>query len=179
MFPVSVTKMSPMRAASVGGSEAPASFEGTYYRVENAYCAPQPNPIPPMMIGGGGEQKTLRLVAQYADWWNFSGESADTYAHKLDVLRKHCQAVGRNYDEIVKTWSAEGIAVAQTEAEAQRIAAASPYKKDVFIGTPAQIAEQLRAFVDLGAEYLIVRVLDFPDTAGVELFAHEVIPLLG
>ena len=159
-------------------TEAPASFAGTYYRIENAYCAPRPDPMPPIMIGGGGERKTLRVVAQYADWWNFPGGSVENYARKLDVLRQHCQAVGRDYGDIVKTWSPEAIAIAKTEAEARQIAETSLFKKDVIIGTPAQVAEQIQPFVDLGVERLIVRVIDFPDTAGVELFAQEVIPLL-
>ncbi len=160
-------------------TQAPASYAGTYYRIENAYAEPRPDPIPPLLIGGGGEKRTLRLVAQYADLWNIPGGSAANYAHKLDVLRQHCQAVGRDYDEIVKTWSAEAIAVAGTEAEAQRIAAASPYtNRDAIIGTPAQVAEQLQAFVDLGVAYLIVRLVDFPNTAGIELFVQEVMPRL-
>ncbi len=56
-------------------TESPASFEGKYYRIENAYCSPKPNPIPPLLIGGGGEQLTLRVVAKYADWWNVPGGS--------------------------------------------------------------------------------------------------------
>jgi alkanesulfonate monooxygenase SsuD/methylene tetrahydromethanopterin reductase-like flavin-dependent oxidoreductase (luciferase family) len=159
-------------------TEAPASFEGQYYRIDNAYCEPRPDPIPPLLIGGGGEQLTLRVVAKYADWWNISGGTLDNYAHKLDVLRQHCAAVGRNYDEIVKTWSADAIAVAETEAEAARIAAASPYSNNTIMGTPAQVAEQLQAFIDLGVEYLIVRLLDFPNPAGIELFMQEVVPLL-
>ncbi len=159
-------------------TESPASFAGTYYRLDNAYCEPRPDPIPPLLIGGGGEQLTLRLVAKYADWWNFPGGTASNYAHKLNVLRQHCDAVGREYDEIVKTWSAEAIAVAETTAEAQRIAAASPYNQHAIIGTPAQVAEQLQVFVDLGVEYLIVRLLDFPNTAGIELFVQEVMPRL-
>src|SRR5215469_5147655 len=74
-------------------TEAPASFAGTYYQIENAYCMPRPDPVPPIMIGGGGEQKTLRAVARYADWWNLPGGTAPTYAHKLQVLRRHCQDV--------------------------------------------------------------------------------------
>lgn len=159
-------------------TESPVTFTGTYYQVENAYCEPRPDPLPPLLIGGGGERLTLRLVAKYADWWNFPGGTASNYAHKLQVLRRHCAAVGRDYDEIVKTWSAEAIAVAETTAEAQRIAAASPYNQHAIIGTPAQVAEQLREFVDLGVEYLIVRVLDFPNTAGIELFTREVMPRL-
>jgi len=155
-----------------------ATFTGKYHRIENAYCAPRPDPVPPIMIGGGGEQKTLRVVARHADWWNFPGGTVENYAHKLDVLRRHCDAEGRYFDSIVKTWSPEAIALASTEAEAHRIAEASLYKKDVIIGTPAQVAEELQAFVDLGVERLIVRVVDFPDMTGIEMFSREVIPLL-
>ena len=160
-------------------TESPADYAGAHYRIDDAYCEPRPDPIPPLLIGGGGEKRTLRLVAQYADWWNIPGGSAATYAHKLSVLRQHCDALGRDYDRILKTWSAEAIAVAETEEVAQRIAAASPYNnQDAIVGTPAQVADRLREFTDLGVEYLIVRVLDFPDTAGIELFVHEVMPRL-
>jgi alkanesulfonate monooxygenase SsuD/methylene tetrahydromethanopterin reductase-like flavin-dependent oxidoreductase (luciferase family) len=159
-------------------TEAPASFVGQHYRIENAWLAPRPTPAPQILIGGGGEQRTLRVVAKYADWWNYPGGSVENYAHKLDVLRQHCAEVGRDYNEIVKTWSAEGVAIGETEAEARRIAEASKWKTDVLVGTPGQIAEQLQAFVDLGVEYLIVRLVDFPSAAGVELFAQDVIPRL-
>jgi alkanesulfonate monooxygenase SsuD/methylene tetrahydromethanopterin reductase-like flavin-dependent oxidoreductase (luciferase family) len=159
-------------------AESPASFKGAYYRIENATCEPRPDPLPPLMIGGAGEQLTLRVVAKHADWWNVTSKTVKNYRRKLNVLRGHCAAVGRDYDEIVKTWSVEGIAVARTEAEAQRIAAASPYSASPIAGTPAQVAEQLQEFVDLGAQYLVVRVLDFPSTKGIELFAREVIPRL-
>ena len=159
-------------------TESPATFEGTYYRIENVYCAPRPNPVPPIMVGGGGEQKTLRVVARHADWWNYPGGSVENYARKLDILRQHCDAEGRNYDDIVKTWSPEAIAIANTEAEARQIADTHLYKKDLIIGTPAQVAEELQAFIDLGVERLIVRIVDFPDNTNLELFAREVIPLL-
>jgi alkanesulfonate monooxygenase SsuD/methylene tetrahydromethanopterin reductase-like flavin-dependent oxidoreductase (luciferase family) len=159
-------------------TSAPASFEGAHYRIDQAYCVPRPQPVPPLLIGGGGERRTLRLVAKYADWWNIPGGSAANYAHKLDVLREHCAAVGRPYDAIRKTWSAEAIAVAPTAAEAERIAAASPYDNHPIVGTPEQVAAQLQAFVDLGVTYLIVRLVDFPATAGIELFVREVLPRL-
>jgi alkanesulfonate monooxygenase SsuD/methylene tetrahydromethanopterin reductase-like flavin-dependent oxidoreductase (luciferase family) len=159
-------------------TESPASFAGKHYRIDNAYCEPRPDPIPPLLIGGGGEQLTLRLVAKYADWWNLPGGTAANYAHKLDVLRQHCATVGRDYDTILKTWSADAVAIAATEAEARRIAEASPYNSNTIIGTPEQVAQQLQVFIDLGVEYLIVRVLDFPATAGIELFVQDVIPRL-
>ncbi|RIK32941.1 MAG: LLM class F420-dependent oxidoreductase, partial [Chloroflexi bacterium] len=141
------------------------------------------DPIPPLLIGGGGEQLTLRVVAKYADMWNIPGGSPENYGRKLEVLRQHCDAVGRNYDEIVKTWSAEAVTVARTEAEAReaearRIAAASPYNNNPIVGAPEQVAEQLQKFVDLGVTYLIVRLLDFPRLEGIQLFIDEVMPRL-
>ena len=159
-------------------TESPATFEGEHYRIDNAYCEPQPDPIPPILIGGGGEKLTLRVVAQHADWWNIPGGTLENYARKLGVLRGHCHVVGRDYDEIVKTWSAEAVAVAATHEEAERIAAASPYNNNSILGTPAEVAAQLQPFIDLGVRCLIVRLLDFPETAGIELFANEVMPRL-
>ena len=155
-------------------TESPASFEGKFYRIKDAYCSPQPNPMPPLLIGGGGEQLTLRVVAKYADLWNIPGGSLENYAHKLGILREHCAAIGRDFDSIVKTWSAESIALGETEAEAQRILAASPYHNHPIVGDPAQVAAQLQRFIDLGVTYLVVRLIDFPNPAGMELFVNEV-----
>src|SRR6476646_5102623 len=79
-------------------------YEGKHYRLEETLCSPMPvsSPRPRIMIGGSGERKTLRLVAQYADACNIFG-GADEVAHKLDVLRRHCDAVGRDPNEIEVT----------------------------------------------------------------------------
>ncbi len=82
-------------------SESEEPYEGTHYRLERTLNRPQPLRTPPILIGGGGERKTLRLVAQYAQACNlFGGPDVE---RKLDVLRGHCEAVGRDYDEIEKT----------------------------------------------------------------------------
>lgn len=80
-------------------------FEGEHYRLAETLCVPQPltRPRPPIMIGGGGERRTLLLVARYADACNLFGASEDEVAHKLSVLRDHCEAEGRDYDAIEKT----------------------------------------------------------------------------
>ena len=80
-------------------------FEGRHYRLAETICVPQPlsRPRPQILIGGGGEKKTLRLVARYADACNLFGSSVADVAHKLEVLREHCAAEGRDYDGIVKT----------------------------------------------------------------------------
>ncbi len=83
------------------GSEKP--FRSEHYQLERPLNSPQSltRPHPPILIGGGGEKKTLRLVAQYADACNLF--PTPEIPRKLDILREHCQAVGRNYDEIEKT----------------------------------------------------------------------------
>jgi F420-dependent oxidoreductase-like protein len=80
-------------------------FEGHHYQLAETMCVPAPltSPYPPIMIGGGGEKKTLLLVARYADACNLFAVSPEDVAHKLDVLRAHCDAEGRDYDTITKT----------------------------------------------------------------------------
>jgi F420-dependent oxidoreductase-like protein len=80
-------------------------FDGRHYQLAETLCVPQPirQPHPPIMVGGGGERRTLRLVARYGDACNLFGTSQEEVAHKLDVLRAHCAAEGRDYDRIDKT----------------------------------------------------------------------------
>ncbi len=77
-------------------------FDGRYYQLKEARLEPKPiqKPYPPFVIGGSGEQLTLRVVAQYADIWNFGGAVGEEYTHKQNVLREHCAAVGRDFNEI-------------------------------------------------------------------------------
>lgn len=86
-------------------SEDDGPYEGRHYRLAETVCVPPPvqQPRPPILIGGSGERKTLRLVAQYADACNIFRSDVDGMRHKLDVLRRHCDDVGRDYDEIEKT----------------------------------------------------------------------------
>lgn len=164
-------------------TESPASFAGQHHRIDGAYCNPQPDPVPPIMIGGGGEQLMLRVVARHADWWCIPGGSFAQVEHKMNVLRQHCTAVGRDYDTIVKVGSVGVLAVAPTRSEAQRLAEASIfYKPDavgsVIAGEPAQVADQLRRFADLGATQLIMRFADFPRLNCASRFVEQVLPLL-
>ena len=86
-------------------SEDNGPYEGRHYQLAETVCVPAPltRPHPPVMIGGGGEKKTLLLVARHADACNLFGSSPEDVAHKLDVLRAHCTDVGRDYDTITKT----------------------------------------------------------------------------
>ncbi|GAB2737938.1 LLM class F420-dependent oxidoreductase [Kitasatospora kifunensis] len=90
-------------------SDDDGPYQGRHYQLAETICVPRPlrNPRPPIIIGGSGEKKTLRLVAQYADACNLFGTSIEEVSHKLDVLRAHCADVGRDYAAIEKTvmWS--------------------------------------------------------------------------
>jgi F420-dependent oxidoreductase-like protein len=86
-------------------SDDDGPFDGRHYQLAETLCVPAPlsSPRPQIMVGGGGEKKTLLLVARYADACNLFAVSPEDVAHKLDVLRAHCDSEGRDYDEITKT----------------------------------------------------------------------------
>jgi F420-dependent oxidoreductase-like protein len=94
-------------------------YEGRYYQLAETLCSPLPisSPRPPILIGGSGERKTLRLVAQYADACNLFASTPAEVSHKLDVLRAHCVDVGRNVDDIRVTvlYGGPGLAPGETD----------------------------------------------------------------
>jgi alkanesulfonate monooxygenase SsuD/methylene tetrahydromethanopterin reductase-like flavin-dependent oxidoreductase (luciferase family) len=83
-------------------TEPTVDFDGRYYQLKDARSEPKPvqKPYPPFVIGGGGEQLTLRVVAKHADIWNAAGGTVDQFTHKVGVLQEHCAAIGRNPAEI-------------------------------------------------------------------------------
>jgi len=160
-------------------TESPATFQGNYYQIQDAYCEPHPSPLPPIMVGGGGEQLTLRVVAQYADWWNLDIKTPAEYTRKRAILQQHCAAVGRDEAQITKMYSSELVAIDEDEGRARRLAEASPFYRPEtsLVGTPAQIVARLREYTAVGAQVVSMRFADFPDTHGITLFADTVIPL--
>ncbi len=86
-------------------TEAAPDFEGRYYQLKQAYCEPKPiqKPYPPFVIGGGGEQLTLRIVARYADVWNMAGGPPEVFKHKSEVLDGHCVTIGRDPATITRS----------------------------------------------------------------------------
>ena len=158
---------------------APATYHGQHYQVTNAYCEPRPNPIPPIMVGGAGEQYLLRVVAEHADWWNYVFSSLEEYSHKQAVLKRHCQAVERDYNTIVQVVHA-GVLVAENERAVQRLRESPDVRplENCVIGTPEQVATTLRAIVGQGASRLTVHFADAPRPDGTQLFGMEVIPQL-
>jgi alkanesulfonate monooxygenase SsuD/methylene tetrahydromethanopterin reductase-like flavin-dependent oxidoreductase (luciferase family) len=160
-------------------SEDGATFHGKHYLIDDAYCNPKPDPAPPIMIGGGGEKYTLRVVARHADWWNGNFLDEKAYAHKLNVLSGYCDEVDRGFEDILKS-SQWCVAVADSEEDALKLAQRSQYYHErLFItGSPESVASRLGALVDTGVEYFQLYFPQYNNTETAKLFAHEVIPEL-
>jgi F420-dependent oxidoreductase-like protein len=127
-----------------------SNFDGRYYQLRDARCEPKPfqEPRPPLVIGGGGEKRTLRIAARHADQWNLAGGTPEVLAHKLEVLRAHCADLGRDPTEIE----------ASVQVRAQ--------------GDPADVADRAAAMVDAGAQHVIVGFRAPFDAHALEPVAH-------
>jgi len=174
------------------------SLDGKHYQVDDAIVAPKPlqEGGPPMWIAGGGEKVTLKIAAKYAQYTNFTSEP-DGFAHKSQVLADHCQAVGTDYDAIIRSANFNAV-IGTSESDvkeriarlrAQQVSKADESAVDVMLGTVSapesasgtteQAIEKLKRMQELGCEYAIMY---FPEAAydrtGIELFEREVIPAL-
>ena len=158
-------------------TEDSPTFQGKYYSIENAYCSPRPDPIPPLLIGGFGPKRTLKIVAQYADWCNINDSDLAFCKSRLDILRDHCRTVGRDYETIVKTYICDCVAVAPTRSQAESIKQASDFAQyQPMVGTADELTDQIQSYADLGFSHFILRFADYPKTDSVELFINEVLP---
>jgi len=163
-------------------SEGSFSFEGKFYNISKAICMPKPlqKPHPPIMIGGDGEKTLLRLVAKYGDACNLFGGSAVVVRHKLSVLKEHCKAVRRDYDEILKT-RLGSVIIAKDRGQAISIAeedGISPerLKSRTIFGSPAEVKAEIRELADAGLEYLILNMPPKREETMLKQFAEEIIP---
>ncbi len=151
-------------------TQSPANYTGKHYSIQDAYCEPRPTPPPPLLIAGGGEKLTLRIVAKYADWMNVNFCNAETYARKLNVLKRHCAEVGRDFASIKKTYFGfVSVTPDGTQPEPRG-------NLHIVYGTPDDVTKELKEFVELGVEHFILRFMDFPSLEGLELFLSDVAP---
>jgi len=154
------------------------TFKGRYYEVNDSSCYPKPAD-PLLMIGGSGEQLTLRLVAKYADKWNVSmiGDPS-VYKVKVEALKRHCGKVGRDFSEIVKS-QLHLITLTDSDEEARRLVKNSGLcgMCDV-VGSPRTVVEQLKQHVNLGVDEFRFYFMPFPNIDSTKLFIEEVMPEL-
>jgi len=176
-----------------------ANFEGKYYQLRGAINEPKgvQKPRIPIWVGGSGEKVTLKLVAKYADACNIGGVNPDVYRHKFDVLRQHCETVGRDYNSIIK--SAEVFTHLVLPGQTAEQVTAKP-RRDVgtllgreisleefrnnnflaypqgFIGTPQEAIDVFGSLVDAGVEYFILYMPHVVHLDNLRAFAQEVLP---
>ena len=157
--------------------EKRATFHGQYFHAEDAILEPKPvqKPHPPILIGGGGEQLTLRAVARLGNACNIFGDP-ETVRRKFEVLRRHCDTVGRNYDEIERT-SLTGLLLARDDAalraKRERLNAPDPFRG--FAVTVPQAVDLAGRYRDVGVQLMICSVYK-NDAEKQELLATEVMP---
>jgi F420-dependent oxidoreductase-like protein len=168
-------------------TEEKASYRGKYYRLKEAVCEPKPlqKPHPPITIGGSGEKLTLKVTAQYADRYDWGYlPSLELYKHKLEVLKSHCKAVGRDLQEIEKScWPGGQIFIAQNRKELDekvlrwkpKSVSMKDFKKFSLIGTPDECARKIQQYADLGVTYFMLFFGDLLSMNGVRLFAETVV----
>ena len=142
-----------------GGSGTHGAFEGTRTTATHLINSPQSlsRPRVPILVGGGGERKTLRLVARYADACNLFGRDPEAFRRKLDVLHEHCDAIGRPYDEIERT------TLVSLDPETESTDA---------------IVERFGVLAEAGAQHIIFSARGVADTTRLERIAAEVFPQL-
>lgn len=161
-------------------TEPRTTFHGQYFHVEDAILEPKPvqKPRPPVLIAGSGEQMTLRAVARLADACNFVGSDVAEVQHKLAVLRRHCDAIGRDHGAIEKThvqaWllARNDAAAAAKRERRERLTAREP--SPAFVGTAPEAIDLIGQYQDAGIDLLINA--DRNDAESRELFASNVMP---
>lgn len=162
-----------------------AHFEGEHYQVRGAITRPLPQqkPHPPLWIAGGGEKRTLRIVAKYADMSNF-GDDVPDFLHKSKILAGHCETVGRDFDEIgrsVHLMSIVGRDQADLDAKLEvaarrRGSSAEEFASEHLVGTVEQVGDIVGQYAEAGCAELILYFYDMGEQDSLELFASEIMP---
>ena len=166
-------------------TEAQPTFTGKYYQLRDAYFEPKSvqRPHPPIMIGAAGEQVALRIVARHADAWNTFG-SPEILGRKIDVLRAHCQRIGRDPDDIEKSVLIPMMLTDDhTRAEQAARATATLWslpleeaRARMLVGDASAVIQQIASFVDVGVTHIILMLTPPYDLDGLRAFAGSVIP---
>jgi len=160
-------------------TEPRGSFDGRYYKLSQAYNNPKPiqKPHPPITIGGSGEKLMLRIVARHANRWNCPAGYRN-FEHKLEVLKEHCLAAGRDINQInISEQLLVCIGANDAEVEQKwKIAQRLPFWRTGIKGTPAQIVQHLRERVRRGISFFTIIFGDMNSKESIDLFAREVMP---
>lgn len=156
------------------------TFRGAYYRVNEATCEPRPDPLPPVMVGAYGP-KMLRVAASYADEWNVASIGIGRYRRMVAEFERACADVGRDPATVRRSWGG-GCICMPTQAEALRLGGtrynSHPEDDFDFVGTPQQLIDQMRPFIETRVTSFLVDCGGWPRLTTLELLVSEVIPAL-
>ena len=168
--------------------DSPVTFNGEYVQASEVVCQPLPARRVPILIGGAGEKVTLRLVAEKADMWNNLAGHQDNLAHKVDVLKTHCDSVNRNFGDITISQQCL-VTIARTAEEAGPMADSAQRifgghmgnpKGDLAItGTADQCCEAIQKHIDLGCTMFVMEFFGKDTREPAQMFTEEVIPEFG
>lgn len=151
--------------------EETTSFAGEHFRLDNAKCEPKPvQPELPIWVGGGGERRTLRIAARWADVWNVPFISPEDFAHKREVLHRHCHDVGRDPAEVRSTVNL-GLAWREEDFEPQFGAMRYFVKPGVLTGSEQEVVDKVGRYIDAGAVQVNIAIRAPWDIDGLERLA--------
>ncbi len=160
--------------------EEQVTFNGRHFHTDAVYCEPKPARQPPLLIGGGGEQVLLRLVAKHADIWNNLAVHLDQLGDKIEVLRRHCRALDRNPGTLlVSQQTMVVIGFDEADAQAKKEKAQRIYGGHMgagIAGTPEQCIERIESLGELGCGLLIIEFFGRDIREPARLFAERVMP---
>lgn len=173
-------------AKALWNGPSPVSYKGDYYELNDVAFEPPPrqSPHPPVLVGGGGEKLTLRVVAKHADYWNIPSASPAVFDKKLNVLKEHCDAVGRDFDNIGVVGHNWIVLADETEKAHERYEELQSDTEDGLtprtehrglVGTAAEVTETLEEYRELGVEQFIIKPPKGDDRT-LERFVDDVLP---
>ena len=166
-------------------SEPEVTFEGKFVNATNLVCEPKPVRKVPILIGGGGEKVTLKLVAQEADLWNNSAGAQGMLESKVATLKGHCEAIGRDFNEIAISQQCLVVIAPNEEDAGKAIGTAKkifgghmgdPEGPMAIAGSPAQVREKIQKHIDLGCTMFMIEFFGRDTKTPAQLFADEVLP---
>jgi len=166
-------------------TEDQPTFSGKHYSIDKPYNEPKgvQTPHPPLWIGGGGEKVTLKLVARFGDACNVGGGDVEVIRAKLDILRAHCEAVGRDYDELIKSTTInvhliqDGDDPERATAEARGDRSFGDYAKEFIVGGTDDVKAKVRSLHEAGITYTLMYVARAAhEPEAVRQIAREVLP---
>jgi alkanesulfonate monooxygenase SsuD/methylene tetrahydromethanopterin reductase-like flavin-dependent oxidoreductase (luciferase family) len=152
----------------------PVSFQGQYYHISDAYCEPRPNPVPTLLVGGGG-RTTIGLAARCADWWNLPDANFEKLQSRLPIIQEQCERVGRDPASLRLTWFGR-LAVARSEGKALALSNGKWTKERALVGTPELVVTEMQRFIEAGVDYFMMEILGLANPETKTMVLEAVLP---